>query len=654
MKKTLLAFAFCLMTLVGYTQENFSMETGKVTQYEMSMTSYEKDSEAEAVVIYENGDYRFLFSDGEGLKLRMTKRAKIKILSQAGEKYATFEIPIYVENSRSMEELEEISGITYNYDGQSLEKTEFETKGNVFDEKINDRWIMKKFTLPNVKVGSIIEVKYTISSPFFFNMREWNFQKRIPVVYSSLKYRAIPYYEYIYTVTNINKFDEFDSRVLPSEIRHGQLVYQEKEFNFGMKDIPAFRDEEFISAPKNYMVALNFQLAKIYYPQGGQREILSTWEALTKDLQKSSDFGKYIDDSKKEARKILPTLGLEEKTEMEKIKIISDYVKSNFNWNGYYGETTSQKVSNLMKTKRGSVADINLFLVGLFLEAKLDAIPIISSTRANGIIQKSYPFMHYFNYALAEVKVGDTRKFVDATEPLLANGELPARCVNTEGLAIEKAPRWVFIAQKSVSYLQKNLNVNIISADEVIVNANYAANGGAAYNYRAKYLGKTEDLVKYLKDNEDVNIEGELKTENYQELGKIFKFNFQFKTKAESGNDKIFINPFSNLFSKDNLFKQSSRTFPVEINEMITRRFISTINIPEGYELESMPESLNFGNDVMQINYKTELVDGKIKVDGTYSFKDYAFPADKYTLLKNTYAKMLSKFTEMIVFAKKK
>lgn len=653
MKKTLISFALFLVTFTGYAQENFSMEPEKVTQYEMSMTSYEKDEEAEAVVIYEKGDYRFMFLYGEGLRLKMTKHAKIKILSQAGEKYATFEIPVYIESSRRMEELEDISGIIYNNDGQSLAKTQFESKGNVFEEKINDRWVMKKFTLPNVKVGSIIEVKYTISSPFFFNMREWIFQKKIPVIYSSLRYRAIPYYEYIYTVTNINKFDEFDSRALPSEIRHGQLVYYEKEYNFGKKDIPAFRDEEFISAPKNYMIALNFQLAKIYYPQGGQREILSTWEALAKDLQKSSDFGKYIDDAKKEARKILPTLGLEEKSELEKIKTISDYVKSNFNWNGYYGENASQKVSNLLKTKRGSVADINLFLVGLFLEAKLDATPIISSTRSNGIIDKSYPFLHYFNYALAEVKVGDIRKFVDATEPMLAHGELPARCVNTEGLAIDKTPRWVFIGQKSVSYLQKNLDVNVVSADEVVVDATYAANGRAAFTYRTKYLGKVEDLVKYLKDNEDVNAEGEMKVENYQELEKIFKFGFKFRTKAESGNDKIFINPFSNLFSKDNLFKQSSRTFPIEINEMITRRFISTMNIPEGYELESMPASLNFGNDVMQINYKAELVDGKIKVDGTYSFKDYAFPADKYILLKNTYAKMLSKFTEMIVFAKK-
>ena len=33
-------------------QENYSEQYGKITQYEMSMTEYENDPEAEALVIY--------------------------------------------------------------------------------------------------------------------------------------------------------------------------------------------------------------------------------------------------------------------------------------------------------------------------------------------------------------------------------------------------------------------------------------------------------------------------------------------------------------------------------------------------------------------------------------------------------------------------
>lgn len=162
-------------------------------------------------------------------------------------------------------------------------------------------------------------------------MRAWEFQKKIPVVYSFLRYRAIPFYEYVFTATNLEHFDERDSKRLLREITHGSLTYGEMEHTFGLKNIPAFRDEEFISSSSDYMQALHFQLARIYHPRGGKEDYMSTWEGLSDELLKHiPSFGKYIKDARKESKKILPTLQLDEATESEKIDKILDYVKQNF------------------------------------------------------------------------------------------------------------------------------------------------------------------------------------------------------------------------------------------------------------------------------------------------------------------------------------
>ena len=38
-----------------------------------------------------------------------------------------------------------------------------------------------KFTMPNIKEGSVIEYKYSIESPFYWNVDEFVFQHDIPV-----------------------------------------------------------------------------------------------------------------------------------------------------------------------------------------------------------------------------------------------------------------------------------------------------------------------------------------------------------------------------------------------------------------------------------------------------------------------------------------
>jgi len=656
MKKALIELIFttlCFLPVMTFGQENFSNDFGKVTQYEMSMTEYEKDEDAEAVIINEQGEYRFQGVYDRGLMLMMTKSVKIKILKPAGVEYAKFEIDCYVDD-RKYESIEEIEAYTYNLVDGKLEKIKFDKK-NMFEEKSGKNWITYKVALPDVRVGSVIELKYTIMSPFTFEMRPWHYQKKIPVVFSNLNYRAVPYYEYSYILKGVNKFDIFNHQVINNDINFGRLNYKEVVYNFGMKDLPAFRDEEFISSEKDYMISLKFQLSKYHSPYGGSEVIISTWPQLCNDLLKENEFGKYMNSGEKEGKKIVPALDITGVSSLEQARVITEHVKHTYNWNGNSRIFSSQKLSDFMKTKTGNAADINLYLVGLLRAAKLKANPVILSTRRHGRISKGHPFLNFFNYVIAELDIEGQKYYIDATESLLTFDELPERCIHVEGLVIQpKIEEWVATLQGGTAVTEKTIRAKVYpEGNKMDVNVEYIASSYDAYRYRSAYLGKEEDLNKYMRKEIEKDIKGEIKTENYRDLDKPFIFSFDIDYPIDGTSEKLFINPFCSLSIGENPFKQTSRVLAIDFIYKKGEKYNAEIEIPEGYKVSYLPsKTMDHEGGRMSIKYSSKQEGNKIIVSAEYNLKKNIYDAKEYIALKVSFGEMIKQFDDMIILEK--
>lgn len=662
MKRTIgiICLIFMLFPFKGIAQEeNYSQTFGKITQYEMSMTEYPKDKDAEALIIYQMGENYFYPDNNRGFVLRMKFTTKIKILKQAGIKYAEFEIPYYIGGGNDgIELVMDIQATTYNFENGQLKKTELQ-KSKIYEEKYKDDYRLKKFTMPDVREGSIIEVSYTIESPHIHRMREWEFQHKIPVVHSSLQYKAIPYYEYTYILKGTNKFDFFDSKINYNEIQFGRLSYKEVVYNFVKKDIPAFRDEEFITSPNDYMISMNFQLSKINYPTGGEKKYMTTWPQMCDDFLKYDSFGKYIKSSEKEAKKIIPTLDLEGKDDEQKIKVISNYVKSMYNWNGYYGKFAhSEKVSSFIKEKTGNAADINLFLIGLLKAANIEVNPVILSTRGNGLISGTHPFEAFFNYVIAEVNINDNKQYIDATESLLYYNELPSRCINVKGLVVKpklNEGEWIFIEQSKVAQTDKKLTIKIDTSSLLLnVKAEFIAHGNDAYMNRARYISNKNDMSPYLKQRYNINHKGDVLIQNLEDKEKPFKYSFEFETAAEITPDKkIFIKPFCGLSIEDNPFKQTSRTLPIDLIFVIGDSYKTEIEIPEGYKVEHLPSKVDIDYKIMSLKYLAREEGNNVIIEANYLMNQNIYNANDYIKIKSIYTAMIDRFSEMIVLCKK-
>jgi hypothetical protein len=651
MKKQFIITAICFLCIPCIQAQNYTRELGKVTQYEMDMASYDQDPDAEAVILYEIGEAFFQGDDvSHQFLLHINKTIKIKILKQAGLKYGEIEIPIY-ESDDEREKLWIKEATTYNFEDGLLVKTPLEGK-TVYEEKINKNWFVKKFAMPNLKEGSIIEIDYQISSPFYFNLREWEFQHKIPVVYSCFDVRMNPYYEYAYIAKGFTTFDEFSNQVLNNEVRWGNLLYKEMQYKMGMKDIPAFKDEDFISSVNDYRMSLNFQLSKLHFPQGGNKEIMTTWPLMCNDFLKSEDFGKYIRSVEKETKNILPALALDGKTPDEKIKIITDYVKFNYNWNGFTDKFARNKISKIIKEKTGNSAELNLLLLGLLKKAGIEAKPVVLSTRSHGIINVNYPFQQFLNYVIVKID-GEKDLFLDATESMLPYNELPVRCLNVKGLLVEKdSEQWLDIQQEDLALTEKHFDIHC-QKDLTSVNAkvSYTAYAYDALEYRKTYYGDVQNLKDFFSKKEG-NITGNIDVQSYEDVEQAFVFSFDTQTQINKTSDKLFIAPFLNQAPKENIFRQDQRTLPVDMIYRHAGTYVSTIEIPEGYKVEPWPQEKSYNNKTVIIQYKAEQKGNAIEVTAHYEFKKSIYEAKDYPILKVSYNEIIKLFNEMIVLSK--
>lgn len=645
----------CFITLMlsdfGFCQ-NVAHEFGKVSMEEIMLKQYSKDPDASALVLFDIGKSVFIDNDN-GFEIHFTRTKRIKIFNKAGLDYAEIEIPYYQDGFGKTELVADIEAYTYNLEFGKIVKSTLDPK-NIFVDKRTEKWNLKKFALPQVKEGSVIEIKYTLKTPFKYNLQDWVFQDKIPTLYSEYEARMIPFYEYSYIFQGASKFDHFESYEQNGVDRQfGALNFRDMVYKFVMKDVPAFEDESYISSINDYIIKLDFQLSKFTNYQGVQTEIVTTWPKLSNDLLKRTSFGKYINASENASKRILEDeLALSGKSELEKFEAIVDYVKKNFTWDGFSSRFASKKVKDLLNEKAGNSAEINLFLTGMLVAAGFESHPVLVSTRSNGKIPADYPFEHFFNDVISIVKIGDAFVLTDGTEDLSQYNRIPYRCINDKGLMVVKDSEiWVTLSQNQTSIQQEELNLEILpTGDSLACRVSRKMTEYTALNYRNEYKNKKELISKALLNEGFYHVDNIL-SENYENTSSPYGVSFESIMPIERYENKLFIKPFLNLPIGENILKQEKRKYPVDMVYQNRRIFKSNLAIPNAYKVTKVPESYIFEDDLVQILFSTKVVDGIISTEGSYFFKKSVYHPEEYEKLKSDLDKLVKTFNGQIVLS---
>jgi hypothetical protein len=652
MKVYLVILILFVSGILQLTAQNYFDKFGSISQAEIDMTSCSYDPTADAVVLFDVGESSF-FRVEYGFNIKYQRITRVKILSDAGLKYAEVLIPFYQEGE-IYEKVDILKASTYTIsDGRITNVTALDPK-TCYQEKVSEHWKQQKFAMPDVKPGSIIEYVYEVTSQYFFNLRDWEFQWSIPVLYSQYETRMVPFYEYTWSLQGKKSFDYYDTYEDNSNFKKTfySIEYYDMVYKFGMKNNPAFVDEEFIPSREDFITKLDFQLSGMFDLSGVKINIMTTWPDLVKDYEKHSDFGRYVKKSGNSASKILDPDSLDGKTQMQKFQYIVNYAKNNFKWNSVNSQFADKSPSDLIKDKIGNSAEINLWLVGALQEAGFEAYPVILSTRSHGKIQSDYPFSSSFNFVVAYAEVDGNPVLADATDPLCPDSRISIQCMNDKGLLVDKDKmKWFSLQSPALSQLITSMKIDSICKDQTTTITTTATDYEALW-YRNKYAGNKDNLLEDLRNKKYTLADSSLKIRFASDRTRPFTFMYVYKSQSENINDKIYIKPFQNEVMSENKLKQKTRTYPVDLIYPVKRIYKSEIIIPEGYKVEFLPDRSTLDDDLFSLDYTVSQNADRINVSFEYSFKHSVYSPGEYSRVKALFDRIVKKGSEKIVLVK--
>jgi len=659
--------------LIAFSASAQDFRLGKVSIEELKQKTHPTDSSAVAAVLFEKAENRLVFSQEKGFDIQLVVKTRIKIYKKEGYKWANKAYRYYLLNS-SREKVSFSEAATYNLVNGKLEKTKLKSDCE-FDEVINKYWGQKKITMPNVKEGSVIEYEYTLQSPNIGNPRDWSFQSEIPVNYSEYT-NCVP--EYFVFNTNLKGFIrpkiavEKTNKILiinskervsrgnfsatTTNFNSDNINYIETRTTYLAENMPAIKEEAFVNNVRNYTTSLEQELSMIKYPNATPKMYSTSWDDVVRTIYEYEDFGPELNKTGyfEDDLKIVLT-GL--KTQDEKIDAILKFVKSAVKWNNYYGYSCNDGVRKAYKDKTGNIAEINLMLTSMLRYAGFKANPVLVSTRSNGI--SFFPNITAFNYVIAAVENGDDMILLDGSDPFSGSNVLPFRALNWFGRLIRKdgTSESVDLMPKKVSLEYKTINYSINDKGEVLGKLRNQKTTHNAMIFRDQIKGVKEDiyLEKLENNNNRIEInEYSLQNENEFNLPVIESYSFLGNNLSESIGGKIYINPMLFFTQKQNPFKQENREYPVDYGFPFQEKYAINIQIPEGFKVESLPQSmtLTMNENLGVFRFLTNQQGNMIQISISNQINSSIFLSEDYVSLKSYYQKMIEKQNEKIVIVK--
>lgn len=667
--KPLYFFICCLCTLPAFSQNQSAfIKFGKITAADFANKVYPIDSSANAVVLSDIGNAAVEGNSKGWFSIVFKRHKVVHILNKNGYHEADVEIPLYIDGSEE-ERVDNIKAVTYNLENGKVTEAKLD-KGSVFKEKVDKHRVTKKFTMPNVKEGCIIEFEYQVTSDFIWNLDPWLFQGSSPRLWSEFNFTVPEFFSYNFLSRGFHalSINERKDRTNSFHIRDSRGSGATENYNFTagvsdyrwvMKDVPALKEERFTSSLKNHLSRIEFQLASQRYPLT-PRNFRTTWTELTKGLLESESFGVVLDNANNWLSDDIKPVFASLTSGVEKARKIYSYVRDNFSCTGTTGHIfLDQSLKNVLKTKKGSVAEINLLLTIMLRYADLRADPVILSTTPHGYAIEYSPMTSNFNYVVVQFNDNGKLYYLDASDPQLGFNKLPSYCYNGHARVVDEAATPLNFAADSVKELKTTLL--IISNDE---KGRWMGNVNQTPGYYESHLiresvkekGKEDFFKQVQKDfGFDVKI-NEPVIDSLKDYENPVKLHYGVELNL-AGEDILYINPMFGEGYKKNPFAAAERYYPVEMPYTTDETFVLSMEIPKDYTVDELPkqilakfdeEGTSFFEYRISQSGNTILFRCRIKLARAF------FMPEEYQILREFFNLIVSKQSEQIVLKKKK
>ena len=170
---------------------------------------------------------------------------------------------------------------------------------------------------------------------------------------------------------------------------------------------------------------------------------------------------------------------------------------------------------------------------------------------------------------------------------------------------------------------------------------------------------RTDGEEKYLEDLKGTHAEWTInayENSNFENVEQDLEevFTLELSLQATSAADKIYFQPMVAGAEKENPFKLEKREYPVDFGCPMEEMYMYTIELPEGYQIEELPEPAIFAlpDKGGIFRYNVSNLGNKFSVMSLLKIDKTMFVGEEYASLKQFYDMVVAKQAEQVVLKK--
>lgn len=646
-----------------------TLKFGKVSKEELTTTAFNSDTTSTAIMLFHTGDTKFTYKQNKfGL---LTDHAfRIRILKEQGKDLANITIPYYspTQTDEDKDDILNIEAIAYNLENGKVIKTRMKNKF-IFRERYDKNTMIVKFTIPKIKVGSIIEYKYSHKTSHYGEIKNWEIQENIPVVHN--KYHVVIPNVFIYNIesTKRNKIEltEKEGVVSLTQRTNSNIAQLDQDFFISARDLtfssnyiePLKQDEIFCWCPNDYKIQISFDLQGTNFPVEGYKPYTKNWTDVDKTLLNEDEkkFGKLLKSLINPFKEETIQIRNSDTNQRDKIIRTFQLLKNNITWNNQY-RLTSDSPLKAKENGTGSNADLNFLFISMLKDLGIQAYPAVLSARDRGRLPIFFASINKLNTFIVAIEESPNHYlYLDGSMQTADFNVLPInllvnkiRILNPQ---LEEKNRWINPMSLCKNYTKKITKAQI-NKEQVVGYRMNLYEGQEAIKFKAEQLKK--DTSDFIKEKENL---WNCKITNYRQesLGYCpsqIRESFYFTLSLDTNGDHLYINPLLLVQPISNPFIEAKRTLPIEFPYPYSHNESVHITIPEGYEIEEIPQSMMMITEdkALSCKYAIQQTTNQLTLNYTFQIKKSVLHANQYKQLQTIWDTIIEKSRNLIVLKK--
>lgn len=609
--------SLCLVITALLCLQNAHAQTivgrwGKVSEEDMLATSYPFAPGAEAIILFDQGEW---MPQDLGLgSARLAHHYHIKILTEEGLAQAQRVIRFRKD--------ERISGLRAQVHSmvEGKKKKKLFPVGSLADSTLSTDSLCKVFTFPDVKVGDVLEVRYSLITPSGDVLRPWFFQSRIPTKYSVVTLKAFSPMA-------------FRTKTLPEEFIASSRNKWIRRYS------PALPNDAYLINPDDYRLQVRFQL--LPFERITEKE---EWN----DLSYALEVGTVTQVEENVLRAIgslAYSLTRQAVTEEEKVATIVRHLHKYMNWDGIYSTSVSDDPGTIYRNRKGNSADMNMLLFLLLESAGLSPSRVFVSTRNHGTSIKQ-PFWGQFNHLVVRVEADGQTFLLDATDNTLDYLWFPLNSANGQGWEIsDTATKWVEIPPSQGSLIQHSLDLKLNES------------GLLTGQVLDRYLGYPESAWAKKMDVSGFMLTPEDPADFAQETQRESPVVLNFPTRdirIQRPSSDTMVLPLD-LFGWQKRLPEirSDRSLPVHLGFPLEESVSMQVELPEGWKLvDSVGTKLVLFGEGLIMTIKAFQRENSLIISWTYSQDEYVYEPSLNVDLAAFFTEARSRLQSQLILVK--